>query len=537
MQRRSSTLLLVALSLASGAAWAAAFAREPLSIASWGLLAPLVVLLAGRRPALAGYLHGVAFWLVGISWLPRVVHVFGDLPWWLSIVAFVGLALFLALYGALFGWLGGRILRGGSGPLGLASVEPEAMPAAAGPSWRGAPAAAWLPALLALPSLWVLLEWVRGWLFSGFPWNLAGYAWIGVPGALPLASWIGVWGLSWLVVFSGAGLGVSWLTRRTTPGTVAVLLPLLLLAVAGRYAGDGTAPVRLGSGEAVERPGPPLPVVLLQPNIANELDPESETILANYELVFELSRDLCTPGTLLVWPESATWPYGYSRGVRLKADLAALTAAGGCTVLLNSAHREGETWYNSAFLAGPEGEIGRYDKRHLVPFGEYVPLAGVFRFLDSLARHAGDFTPGDELRLLPWRGEELGLSICFEVTFPSEVADTVRAGATMLVTVTNDAWYGDTWAPWQHFRAARMRAAESRRPLLRAAITGISALVAPDGSVVSSLGPFEQGAVAGRVRGRRELSPASRWPWAAVAASGVIALAVLLPWPRREPAG
>ena len=160
-----------------------------------------------------------------------------------------------------------------------------------------------------------------------------------------------------------------------------------------------------------------------------------------------------------------------------------------------------------------------------MPFGEYVPLSGVFTFLDKIARAAGDFARGTEPNLLPVGRERLGMAICFEVVFPSEVAELVREGATVLLTITNDAWYGDTAAPWQHFRAARFRAAENRRPLLRAAITGVTAVVEPDGSVLSSLGLFEEGVLPTRVLGRTDLSPASRWPaWVPVLS---IALALL----------
>ncbi len=150
----------------------------------------------------------------------------------------------------------------------------------------------------------------------------------------------------------------------------------------------------------------------------------------------------------------------------------------------------GERVYNSAFTVGPGGRATRYDKRHLVPFGEYVPLAGVFSFVDKLARNAGDFATADRLVLLPWGRERIGMAICYEIVFPAEVAATVADGATLLATITNDAWYGDTAAPWQHYAAARFRAAENRRPLVRAAITGVSAVVAPDGRERARPGPL-----------------------------------------------
>jgi apolipoprotein N-acyltransferase len=193
-------------------------------------------------------------------------------------------------------------------------------------------------------------------------------------------------------------------------------------------------------------------------------------------------------------------------------------------VLFNTTDKRPEGYYNSVLLLDREGVRGRYEKRHLVPFGEYVPLARAFFFLDKIARNAGAYVAGREVDPLPWGDQRLGPAICFEVIFPGEVAEQVRAGATMLVTVTNDAWYGDTSAPRQHFRAVRFRAAESRRPFLRAAITGISAVIERDGSVRERLGVGEEGILRARVHGRSGLSPYSRWPWLVPSSAVVVAL-------------
>ena len=240
------------------------------------------------------------------------------------------------------------------------------------------------------------------------------------------------------------------------------------------------------------------------------------------------SLEACQPGSLVVWPESAAWPFEFRRDPWFDQDLHAMVDRG-CTLIFNSSHPIGDSFYNSAYLLSASLPVVRYDKRHLVPFGEYVPFRGVFGWMDKLARSAGEFRPADATVLLPWEGEKLGMSICYEVVFPSEVAELVRSGATMLVTVTNDAWYGDTSAPWQHFRAARFRAAESRRPLLRAAITGVSAYVAPDGSVQARIGVFKEGVIRLRVLGERRLTLFTRLPWLVPAlCTAVSALFLLL---------
>jgi apolipoprotein N-acyltransferase len=287
-----------------------------------------------------------------------------------------------------------------------------------------------------------------------------------MPGALRLSAWIGAYGVSFALVFVNVGIAL-WIVRREWRiGVVSILGCLLLLAAAGRFGTEVVEPHQ----------GPALPVRLLQPNITNLVAWDEELVRQNYAKVLESSQRACDlSGALVVWPESAAWPFSYDRDAGLRADLEALVAAG-CPILFNSTTEKEGFFYNSVLLLGPEGLAGRYHKRHLVPFGEYVPLGRWVPFLDKLARNAGNFRAGRELVLLPWREELLGAAVCFEVVFPFEVADAVEQGATVLVTVTNDAWYGDTAAPWQHYRAARFRAAESRRFLMRAAITGVSGL-------------------------------------------------------------
>jgi apolipoprotein N-acyltransferase len=486
----------------SGVLWALCFGRRPLPFAAFLALAPLVViLLRARRPAWLGWLHGFVSWMVALSWIPPTMVTFGRMPM-AAAVPLVGLlAGYLALFHAAFAGLGARIARR----------------AFDGRNDRDGGLLLWI----GLPALWVALEWLRTYLGGGFPWNLAAYVWTDVPGALPLSAAIGAYGVSALVVVSALGVALAVLKRRWEPLAAGFLLPLLLLALGGRA---GTR-FEVGRFERLAA-NPGAPLRLLQPNIANLTDWDPAASLRNYQKVLAYARAACQPGTLVVLPESATWPYSFEHDPNVHGDLAGLGKRG-CTVIFNSDHDAGSYLYNSAYLLAPGGAVARYDKRHLVPFGEYVPFRGVFSFVDKLAREAGEFRPGEGAHLLPWGDERLGMAICYEVVFPAEVADLVQAGATVLVTITNDAWYGDTAAPWQHFRAARFRAAETRRPLLRAAITGVSALVAPDGSVRQEIGPFEEGVIRGRVLGEREMTPYARRPWLVPAVATVLALAAL----------
>jgi apolipoprotein N-acyltransferase len=502
--RRALPSLLLAVG--GGVVWAFAFGRQGMLVAPWLALAPLPLLLGRRRPTLLALLWGVTYWLTAIPWIAYVLRRYGELPWALAVFCLLLLAGYLALFPALFAGLGARLWR-------------------ISPARRGGTfVASLLVPLFALPALWVALEWLRAHLFSGFPWNLAGYAWVEVPGALPLSAWVGVYGISYLVLFANTGVALAVDRRRWEPAALGVLLPLILLAAGGRW----------GAGQPLWTGPEPEPVRIVQPNIENELRPQAATVTANYRKVLRLLDDSCEPGALVVLPESSFWPFVYARDAQLKWDLRRRLEAERCSLLFNSVEPVGERgagasggYYNSVYLLDPSGLRGRYDKRHLVPFGEYVPLSGVFSFLDAVARNAGGFVPGDAVTLLPWGRERLGVAVCFEITFPADVAELVRAGATLLVTVTNDAWYGDTWAPWQHLRAARFRAAESRRPVLRAAITGVSALIRADGSLLASVDLYRESVIRGRVQGRLDLSPVSRRPWAVPLLCSVVAALAL----------
>lgn len=412
-----------------------------------------------------GWLHGAVAWLIAIPWIAGTLEIYGGLPGVASALLLGLLALYLGLYHGLFCWLAGRLLARGD-----------------------------LPALTLAPAIWVALEWVRGLGPSGFPWNLLAYAWVDVPGALDVTRWIGSHGLSFLIATTGLAL-FRLAGRESRRGALATLLAVAALLSIARW-------TNLDRPSGDERR---LDVAVVQPNIhmatAAMVDggPNEQfaDLASNYERLFALSREACEPGRLVVWPESAGWPYQLERDGRFAADLERVVA-GGCSLLFNSARwdRSGQEArsgkearaFNAAYLLTPgPGRARRqtYDKMHLVPFGEYVPFGHLLPAVRQLARQAGGFSPGDEVRLLDVDGARLGVSICFEIVFPEQVAARVRRGASLLVTITNDSWYGRTWAPHQHLRPARFRAAENGRPLVRAAITGISAVIDRRGRVLA----------------------------------------------------
>ena len=493
-ETRFAPALWILLSLLSGVAWGLCHGAASMWLAPWIALVPLFFLLSETaRPFQIGFLHGLGAWCAGLPWIVPTLSVFGGVAWPLAIGALLLLASYLALFHAVFAWLVARLWR------------------------RRGPAANGGRAVVAAAGCWVALEVLRAWLISGFPWNLAAYSVVATEGALPLAAWIGAYGVSALVVGTNAALGWS-LARRSRSGLLlAVLVPFLVLALAARFASAERSAVR---GEH------PLAVRLVQPDIRNLAAGEhwdAATALAQYRELVETSLLACDrPGALIVWPESAAFPFSLERDDMLRSGLESIRDRG-CAVLLNSPRAEGERYFNSAYLMAPGAPLQFADKRHLVPFGEYVPFRDALPFLGKIARMSGDFSPAEDLRLLELTGgTRLGVSICFEIIFPHEVAELARAGATHLVTITNDAWYGDTAAPWQHERAARFRAAENRRSLVRAAITGVSTIVDESGREMALLGPFQKGVLRADLPARFDLSPYARFPWA------VPILAVLL---------
>ncbi|MEO8275751.1 MAG: apolipoprotein N-acyltransferase [Thermoanaerobaculia bacterium] len=489
------------MAIASGICWGLSFAEHSSLLFSLAGLVPLFLLLSVPRAWLWGWIHGAVSWGVAMVWLVGTLTTYGQIQGWLAGLLLLAFALVFGLYTLVFSAIGSRLWKRGG-----------------------------VLALLALPALWVVIEIVRGFLITGFPWNLAAYAWIRMPGALPLAAWIGAWGVSALIVGAHAGLARGVTTKNLPLAVGTVLGTAFLLALGARW---GAA----SGGERGAQASPPQIVrtaALIQPDTPNQIAFDAATFEADYARLLALTDEACRSGSLVLWPESAAWPMIYGRDARLSADLARFTARG-CSILLNSVSQEGERYFNSALLVAPGQAVERYDKRHLVPFGEYVPLSRVFSFMASLARNAGDFSPAAELVLLDWSGEKLGPAICYEVVFPGEVAALTRAGATVLVSVTNDAWYGDTAAPWQHFAAARFRAAENRRWLLRAAITGVTAVVGPDGSLHGELGVGARGALSARFLGRTDLSPFVRAPWVVPSLCAALLLAALVAVRRDRP--
>jgi len=449
------------LPLLSGVLLTLSFPKYGHPIVAWLALTPLLVHLswvardAGRGlPGFAGGLVcGIAYFAGTVYWTSGVMARYGGIELPLAIAIAGLLVAVLALFTAAFGVAQARLLRGFGHR-----------------------------ALLMAPAVWVTTELARTWVLGGFPWVLLGYSQTTVLPVAQIASVVGVYGLSALVAFASAALAMAivghgawrWLPVAAAVGVVSV------------SALWGAA--RLGDGRLLAS-GPAVRVGLVQGNVPQDRkwDPEyANEILWRY---LDASREAADRGArLIIWPESAT-PFYYQHSPQAEA-IRQLARERGVWMLLGSDEldpRQPAVSYNSAFLVRPDGSTaGVYRKVQLVPFGEYVPFKRLLFFAKPLVEAVSDFAPGAAPVMLPFAGGPVSTAICYEVVYPALIREGVMQGSTLLTTITNDAWFGRSSAPYQHFEMAALRAIEHGRYLARAANTGISGVVDPYGRVLQA---------------------------------------------------
>jgi apolipoprotein N-acyltransferase len=472
-----------------------------------GWLAPALLMLglrglAPRAAASWAFVAGLAAHALVFHWIYVATVHYGDAPVLVGVLAPIGLALYPALFFAVFG-----------------------------AAWSGFVAAG-LASPFVAAALWVALEWARSFALTGFPWALIGYAQHQNASLLGLAPWTGVWGLSFATVLGGAAFAalVTGGGRRREP--FAALLVVAVLHVAGTLDRVFDASTPTGS----------VRVATLQGNIdqAVKWSPAwAERTFADYEA---LTREAVEQGAeLVLWPETAV-PGSPDWSDEIALRLGALALETNATLVVGAVGAEriaagGVRYYDSAFVVAPDGRIvDRYDKTHLVPFGEYVPLRDLLGgFVTAIARGAAatDVSPGRTPRALAIplpSGSTLtaGVPICYELLFPNLVSRFVSDGGQLLLAITNDAWYGRTGAPYQFLVMTALRSAESRVWTARAANTGVSALIDDRGRVRMQTKLFEQTLLVADLPLRAGASFYARHgDWLPLAASvGVVALAV-----------
>jgi len=415
----------------------------------------------GYKSAFAlGWSFGFGFFLAGLYWIAAALFVDIAQFWWLVPFAVVGVPAGLAIFtgGALAAsYALCRCLRlGGTGRI------------------------------LALVLCWAVAEWLRGHILTGFPWNLIGYAWSGAfPGAiamLQMASLVGIYGLSLLTVLVAAlpaRLG-DFSGRRS----LSLLAAILLLAIPAAWGAD-----RLAHGRSGDVPG--VTLRLVQPSIPQTFKNDPAQLLGNFRRLFALSTSPARVApTAIIWPEDAAPPFLDRDGGARQAIAQAAPPNGyvitGTTRTDPPPQQPTHIW-NSLVAIDHEGTIrATYDKFHLVPFGEYVPLRGILP-IQKITPGTIDLSAGTGPRTIDLPGlPPFGPLICYEAIFPGAVVDPAHR-PDWLLNITDDAWYGFTSGPFQHLAIARLRAIEEGLPLARVGDNGISAMFDPYGRVVARL--------------------------------------------------
>jgi apolipoprotein N-acyltransferase len=426
-----------------------------------------------REAAWRGFLFTGGTFLSGTYWLYHSIHSIGQAPIWLALFLMLGLVAIMGSYSAFVGYATARWF-----------------PARGAMRW-----------LVVLPASWVLTEWFRGWFLSGFPWLALGYTQLATPlrGFAPV---LGVYGVS-LAVAVTAGALVTLLLgqRRERIGAAVTVAAIWVVAVLLAQV-HWTHPV-----------GKPVTVALVQGAVPQSMKWEE----GQRERTMQLYAGLTAPHLgvdIIVWPESAV--PALEEYVRpFLQQVAGAATARGSSLIMGLIRRDTASgaFYNSISGWSSGDAVQRwYDKRRLVPFGEFFPVPATVReWLRLMNLPYSDFQPGSESQApLRAAGQPLAPTVCYEDAYGSEQLRLVRA-STLLVNVTNDAWFGDSTAPHQHLDISRMRSLESGRAMLRSTNDGVTALIAYDGTVTGLLPQFQPGVLTGEAQPREGLTPYVRF--------------------------
>ena len=466
------------LAAGSGLMLTGAFPNIDIGWLAWIAIVPLLTAVRNvpwKWSFGLGFLAGMVHYLSLIYWVAYTMRTYGHLPWTVCISILVLLAAYLALYFGAFTAL-------------VCLLRPK-------------PAVV----LISAPILWVALEYVRSFFLSGFPWELLGYSQYRVLHLIQISDILGSYGVSFLILFINAALFFLLLRilKLDWYGTVvsgrfavtAISLGFFLSGAVWTY-GDW----RLAEVDRLSATAPSIRAAVVQGNIEQVVKWNPAFQEATIDKYLQLSQVVADARPdLIVWPETAL-PFHFMYDGPLTDKVRDGIRQNGNYFLVGSPSFDRSTeridYYNSAYLIDPLGNaLGKYNKTHLVPFGEYVPLKRWLPFLGKLVAQVGDFSRGNTGDTIAWHRGRLGVFICYEAIFPYITRAMVANGATLLVNITNDAWYGRSSAPYQHFSIALFRAVENRRTLIRSANTGISGFVDPGGRILDPTTLFTDAAV------------------------------------------
>ena len=462
----------IALSLLSGILLTLAFPKTEWWLLAFFALIPLFKAIRGRSPRqafLLGLVTGLTHFISLLYWVYHVMGRFGGLSPAVSVMVLLlftsVLALFIGFFCMILSWLERR----GS----------HLFPAA--------------------PLLWVALEWVRSHIFTGFPWELLGYSMYRKLEFIQAADIVGVYGISFVLVCVNVALfhllfsDVSWRKRAVSAEVIATVVMLASLLVYGQ--------MRLEWIDAQCASAPKVHVGLAQGNIEQDRKWKKEYQLETLDIYEALTGEAAQRGaTLVVWPETAA-PFYFGRDKMLTDRIRSMARRYNTHLLfgapaINWDSRGRVRLFNRALLLDTSGEtLNVYNKSHLVPYGEYVPLKEWFSFLGKLVEQVGDFSSGEPGGILSYGDIRLGPLVCFESIFPYLARKARLNGAQILVNITNDAWFGRSSAPYQHFSMLSFRSVETRTFSIRAANTGISGVIHASGKILMKTPLFEKTAI------------------------------------------
>ncbi len=439
------------LALISGSILPLAFAPYSIYIIAILSIIMLSLLWQNITPQRAwwrGFLYGIGMFGMGISWVHISFYQFGGLPMIGTILLTLAFVMTMALYPALLGWL-------------LIRFFPKNN-------------------LMLLPAAWTLVEWLRGWLFTGFPWLSIGYSQIDSP-LNSFAPLLGIYGVSWITVLIAVLLIYSFNFKQLTRAVISILI-LISLWIGSLSEVEWTKPI-----------DKPFKAALIQGNIPQEFKWLSGFQLPSMQRYLETSQ-LHRDADLIIWPETAIPLFyheiaSYAPGFLDELMLEHIEYETDFLIGVPTMNTDG-SYYNAVMSFADKPSF--YYKNHLVPFGEYIPLQTIFgNLLRLLNIPMSEFSAGTtQQKPLVGVGHDIGISICYEDAFGELVRNSLPA-AKLLVNVSNDAWFGDSIAPHQHLEIARMRALETGRYLLRATNTGISAIINNKGKIISQAPQFE----------------------------------------------
>jgi apolipoprotein N-acyltransferase len=462
----------IILAVISGLFFFLSFPKHGFGPMAWFALMPLFFAVqksqSAKRALVLGFITGIVGYVGIVYWITYVVVNYGYLPLYLGMIIMLLLVCYLSIYIALFS----------AGVYFLRSKNYFC---------------------LVVPALWVSLEYLKSYLFTGFPWENLGYSQYLNAYFIQFADIFGIFGLSFIIVAVNAVI-FTLLVKRTKSAFLSALTLFLILSSVYIYGYFRIENVRKSMNDA-----PGMEVSLIQGNIDQSIkwDELSQSKIINTYLDLSIQNSPQVGG-LIVWPETAL-PFNYQQDSFMREQVNNLPKETKSWFLFGAVNfirsKQGTSFLNSAYLLSPEGAIeGRYDKVHLVPYGEYVPMRTFFPFIKKLTEGIADFSSGETYQPLFMEDKKLGVLICYEGILPHAARIYKNRSADLLVNITNDAWFGPTSAPYQHFSMALFRAVETRLYMIRAANTGISGIVDPTGRIVSQTHIFEADALRGNVK-------------------------------------